>query len=71
MLKRTSLAATLALATLVALPAASQAGHVKRDCLGLDRAGHHMVRALNDVGRAVVRVGDRLLGLLRCDKRRM
>jgi hypothetical protein len=71
MLKRTSLAATLALATLVALPAASQAGHVKRDCLGLDRAGHHMVRAVDDAARAVVRVGDRLLGLLRCDKRRM
>lgn len=71
MLKRTSLAATLALATLVAVPAASQAGHMKRDCLGLDRAGHHMVRAVDHVGRTVMRVGDRMFGWLLCDKRRM
>ena len=76
MFKRASLSATIAVATLVALPAASQANHAKRDCLGLDRAGAHMTRAADDVGRTVTRVGhdvmragDRMLGWLMCKKR--
>ena len=66
MSKTKTLAATVALATLVALPTASQAG----DCLGLDRVGNHVTRAVDGVGRAVTSVADRLLGLLRCDKHR-
>ena len=65
--KRTSLISTITLAALVAIPATSQA----RDCLGLDRAGRDVVKVADDVGRAVTRVGDRLLGWLHCDKRRM
>jgi hypothetical protein len=71
MLKRASLSATIAVATLVALPAASQA----RDCLGLDRVGTGVVRVVDGVGHAVTRVGDglvrtgdRMLGWLRCDR---
>ena len=74
MSKTTTLAAAAALATLVALPATSQAS----DCLGLDRAGAHVMRAVDDVGRTVtrvgdgvMRVGDRMLGWLLCDKHRM
>ena len=65
MSKTTTLAAAVALATLVALPAASQAG----DCLGLDRVGTRVTRAADDAGRAVTSVGDRLLKLLDCGRR--
>ena len=74
MFKRTSLISTITLATLVALPATSQA----RDCLGLDRAGAGVVRVADGAGRmvtrvgdAVLRTGDKMLGWMLCDKRRM
>ena len=74
MFKRTSLIPAVTLAALVVLPATSQA----RDCLGLDRVGHGVVKAAGDVGRTVTRVGDtvlrtgdRLLSWMLCDKRRM
>ena len=74
MFKRTSLIPAMALGVLVALPAAAHA----RDCLGLDRVGHGVVKAAGDVGRTVTRVGDtvlrtgdRLLSWMLCDKRRM
>ena len=73
MMKRASLSAAIALATLVALPAVSEAGD--RPCL--DRLGAHMTRAVGEVGRTVtrvgdgvMRVGDRMFGWLLCDKRR-
>lgn len=57
MSKRLSLSVAVAVAALMAMPAASQA----HDCLGLHRAGDRAVTAVDHTRRAVVRAGDRLV----------
>jgi hypothetical protein len=64
--KRHSLIPAIALAAVVALPAASEAQ--ARDCLGLDRVATGVTRVADDVGRTVTRIGDRMFGWLRRDK---
>ena len=57
MSKRLSLSAAVAVAALMAMPAASQA----HDCLGFHRAGHRAVAAVDHTRRVVRRTGDRLV----------
>ena len=66
MSKRASISVAVAVATLFALPTVSEAS----DCLGL----HHMraaadgtFTAVRHFGDRIVRVGDRMLGWIRCD----
>ncbi len=73
MLKRTTLAAALALAAMSAPASAT----FDRDCLGLERAGKHVASAVDRTGREIhragdhiVKAGDRLIRLIFCDKRR-
>jgi hypothetical protein len=73
MLKRTSLLAAMAIATVIVLPASSQAS----DCLFLDRGKETRVAAsVDSTGRmftrmsdSVVRTGDRLFGWMTFCKR--
>ena len=73
MLKRTSLSAAMAIATLIVLPAASQA----RDCLFLDRGmGTQVASAASSTGRmftrftdGVVRSSDKMFGWMNFCKR--
>ena len=62
MSKRASISMAVALATLVAVPAASEAS----DCLGLHRVGDGSVAFVKRVGDGVVRVGDTMFGWLLC-----
>ncbi len=66
--KRHSVIPAIALAALVALPAASEAHG--SDCLGLHRVATGVTRVADDVGRTVTRIGDRMFDWLQCDKRR-
>jgi hypothetical protein len=73
MSKRLSLSTAVAIATLIALPTASEA----RDCFHLDRIGAGAVAVVDGAGRVVTRVGDglvragdRTLGWLFCDRHR-
>ena len=66
MSKRASISMAVALAVLVALPAASEAS----DCLGLDRVGDGSVAFAKRVGDGVVRVGDAMFGWILCRHRR-
>ena len=72
MSKRLSLSAAVAVATLMALPAASQA----TDCLNLKHARSSTVavvdgrgHALRRVGDGIVRAGDRAFGWIFCKHR--
>jgi hypothetical protein len=73
MSKRLSLSATVVVATLVALPAVSEAS----DCLHLRSLRASAVAAVDGAGRVVTRVGDgvvhvgdRALGWIFCDRHR-
>ena len=66
MSKRASISMAVALAVLVALPAASEAS----DCLGLHRVGDGSVAFVKRVGDGVVRVGDAMFGWIFCRHRR-
>lgn len=73
MFKRASLATAAALAALIALPTASQAGHCKeldRMGAGLTRIFHDMDRSMHRLGKRMTRRTDRTLGMLFHDRRR-
>ena len=57
MSKTTSFAAAVVAAALVSIPAASQA----RDCSRLDRVGTGAATVVKETGRAMARIGDRIV----------
>ncbi len=74
MSKRLSLSAAVSIATLIALPAVSEAS----DCLHFHRLGARTAgvvdgagRVVTRVGDGVVRVGERAFGWIFCDRHRV
>jgi hypothetical protein len=71
MSRQKTLAAAVALTTLFALPAASEAHCFSRVDAGLKRAAYGVGHVVHRLGDGVVRVGDRLVGWMFCGHHRV